>query len=74
MASGGIFPLIHTVTLDESDCLVLCRDSFTPCERISASNWIGGQVNHGAGLDNSQKKKNVCPCSETNIDSWLLRL
>jgi hypothetical protein len=41
MANGSIFPRILTVTLDGSDCLILCRDSFIPCERISAANWIG---------------------------------
>jgi hypothetical protein len=66
---GGVEIQLHaflTLALDGSVWSVSCPGYFTPRERASSTHWIGGWVGTRTGLDMVVKKKNPCPCQESN--------
>jgi hypothetical protein len=46
--------------------------SLTTRERAFESNWMGGWVGPGAGLNASEKKSIFCPYQESNHNSQLI--
>jgi hypothetical protein len=52
--------LIHiflTSALDGGEWSASCPGRFIPWERVTGTHWIGGWVNHRAGLDDVEKRK-----------------
>jgi hypothetical protein len=55
--SGGIAPPFLTLELDGGEWSALRTGHFTFMERAPGSHWIGGWVDHRAGLNIMEKRK-----------------